>query len=88
MWVRTTGGEWYEGEVCSGRAKVASTRQGEVSCASIIPNTEVDFAQGTYYRVEFRMNRKNVRKDFSPLNGDVKPNCRNVRALLAEGGWF
>ncbi|KIL62196.1 hypothetical protein M378DRAFT_166046 [Amanita muscaria Koide BX008] len=42
--------------------------------------------EGIFYPVTFFDGK--VRKYFAPLNGEIKPDTEEVRALLKAGGWF
>jgi len=72
VWVKTTGGDWYQGKVSSSRTKTSQTRQG----------------MGTYYPVKFHINKNHIAKDFAPLNGEIKPDTSHIRSLLEAGGWL
>ncbi|KAK0197919.1 hypothetical protein F5146DRAFT_1017467 [Armillaria mellea] len=41
--------------------------------------------EGLFYPVVFN---EKLRKYFAPLNGEIKPNTRHIRGLLAEAGWL
>ncbi len=43
--------------------------------------------RGFYYPVVFGSNQQ-LRKYFSPLNGEMKPDSYDVRELLRRGGWL
>ncbi|KIK04194.1 hypothetical protein K443DRAFT_93661 [Laccaria amethystina LaAM-08-1] len=73
VWVRTQEGNWLRGTV-SGTGKEK-------------PLTRHANRTGTYYPVVFGTN-SNVRKYFSPLNGEIKPDSEDVRDLLIRDGWL
>ncbi|KAK0446539.1 uncharacterized protein EV420DRAFT_1569852 [Desarmillaria tabescens] len=41
--------------------------------------------EGLFYPVVFN---EKLRKYFAPLNGEIKPNNRHIRSLLADAGWL
>ncbi|KAK0207858.1 hypothetical protein DFS33DRAFT_387452 [Desarmillaria ectypa] len=41
--------------------------------------------EGLFYPVVFN---EKLRKYFAPLNGEIKPNNRHIRCLLADAGWL
>ncbi|KAI0040025.1 hypothetical protein FA95DRAFT_1453662, partial [Auriscalpium vulgare] len=71
VWIRTAGGNWQRGRVTRSTTKLGPTRE----------------KQGYFYHVQFRMQEKNIRKDFAPLNGEIKPDTPRTRTLLRQQGW-
>ncbi|KAG6839838.1 hypothetical protein C0991_011202 [Blastosporella zonata] len=59
---------------CSGRVTGTPPKMGQTRLKG-----------GLYYRVVFN---KNLRKDFAPLNGEIKPDDAHTRSLLKEEGWL
>jgi len=94
VWVKTTEGNWLQGVVVStsGEPLIGPTRL--VRLSSIIQSGRLIFAfssiqddEGFYYEVCFGP-RKNLRKYFSPRNGEIKPDIDCVRQMLRQRGYL
>ena len=90
MWIRTREDNWYRGRV-SGHPRVGKTRQVR---SSLHPNMLREFLInmpqgkiGLYFPVDFGA-KSHVRKYFSPLNGDIKPDIEEIRSILRQGDWL
>ncbi|EKM76974.1 hypothetical protein AGABI1DRAFT_115433 [Agaricus bisporus var. burnettii JB137-S8] len=71
-WVRTTKGTWCLGTVTTSPPRVGPTRDGD----------------GLFYSVIFTLGGARMKKSFAPLNGDMKPDHREIRDLLSTYGWL
>jgi hypothetical protein len=94
VWVKTTEGNWLQGLVIStsGEPLIGPTRL--VRLSSIIQTGRLIFTfssiqdeEGFYYEVRFGP-RSNLRKHFSPRNGEIKPDIECVRQMLRQRGYL
>jgi len=60
---------------------------GKVAERNIRIGPTCDRKQSFYYPVVFGENR-HIRKYFSPLNGEMKPDNEKIREMLTHGGWL
>ncbi|KIY65258.1 hypothetical protein CYLTODRAFT_424499 [Cylindrobasidium torrendii FP15055 ss-10] len=72
VWIRTAGGHWYRGRVSGQQTRKGSIQQRTTA------------SEGFFYSVVFN---DKLRKYFAPMNGDIKPDNRHTRQLLARAGF-
>jgi len=72
VWVRTKKEKWCQGRVSGQAIRVGQTRHQK---------------QGLFYPVNFG-SKYNLRKYFAPMNGEIKPDTKSVRRILAQEGWI